>query len=133
MELPTLWQNAGHDFCGAFWFRRSVDIPAAWAGKDLLLGIGAVDKQDVTYFNGEQVGATGKLAEQQYFNVPRFYRVPGRLVKTGRNIVAVRSFSFIHDGGMTGPAAKMALRLAEQETSAMSLAGPWRYAIEHDL
>jgi len=87
----------------------------------------------VTYFNGEQVGATGKLCEQQYFNVPRFYRVPGRLVKAGRNVVAVRALSFVYDGGMTGPAEKMALRLDAQETPALNLAGPWRYAIEHNL
>ena len=133
MKLPTLWQNAGHEFCGAFWFRRSVEVPADWSGKELLLEIGAADKHDVTYFNGEQVGATGTGVEQQYFNVQRRYRIPGRLVKAGKNVIAVRVFSFVYNGGLTGPEEQMVLRRAEAETAGVNLAGGWRFAVEHNL
>ncbi|MFZ4397271.1 MAG: sialate O-acetylesterase [Kiritimatiellia bacterium] len=134
LTLPAVWQNAGHEYSGVFWFRRQVDVPAAWAGKDLLLGIGAVDKIDVTYFNGEQVGATGQHFDQQYWNVPRVYRVPGRLVKAGLNVVAVRAYSFIYQGGLIGPKARMELRPEDvAEGAGVSLAGDWRYAVEHNL
>ena len=134
MPLPTSWQNAGHEFSGVLWFRRSVDVPAAWASKDLLLGIGSVDKTDVTYFNGEQVGATGKGFEQDHWNVPRAYRVPGRLVKAGWNVVAVRAYSFIYHGGLIGPAEKMRICLATGDVHAeVSLVGDWRFTVEHNL
>ena len=35
MDLPQQWEKAGLAIDGAVWFRRAVDIPAAWAGKDL--------------------------------------------------------------------------------------------------
>jgi len=36
----------------AVWARREVELPASWAGKDVFLRLGGVDKQDTTYFNG---------------------------------------------------------------------------------
>ena len=71
MQLPTAWQTAGHEGSGVLWFRREVDLPEAWAGRELTLGIGAVDKTDITFFNGEQVGATGRGFDQSVWNVPR--------------------------------------------------------------
>ena len=84
MKLPSAWTLKGHHYSGIFWFRKTVDIPAAWTGKDLWLCLGAVDKQDIAYFNGEQVGATGTGFEEQHWNEQREYRVPGRLVKAGK-------------------------------------------------
>jgi sialate O-acetylesterase len=131
--LPRAWQFFGHNHSGVFWFRKTLDIPASWAGKDLSLQIGAVDKQDVTYFNGEPVGATGSGFEQEFWNVDRDYRVPGRLVKAGPNTIAVRAYSFAYYGGLIGPAISMRVALRDASEPAISLAGNWRYKVEHDL
>jgi sialate O-acetylesterase len=133
IELPRTWQAAGHRYSGIFWFRRAVDVPAAWAGRDLLLQIGAVDKQDITYWNGERVGATGTGFEQQHWNCPREYRVPGRLVRPGRNVIAVRAYSFVFDGGMIGPANRMLVVPAEGAGTPVKLSGAWRYAEERNF
>ena len=134
MPLPGTWQNAGHKHSGIFWFRREVELPKAWKGKDLLLGVGAVDKIDITYFNGEQVGATGRGFDEQHWNVPRTYRVPGKLMCAGRNVVAVRANSFAFDGGLIGPANKMFVALADGgDGTRLPLAGDWRYTIEQDF
>jgi sialate O-acetylesterase len=133
MSLPTSWQNAGHPYSAVVWFRRAVEVPPEWAGCDLLLGIGAVDKQDITYFNGEQVGATGKGFEREHWSVPRTYRIPGKLVKAGRNMVAVRAYSFMNHGGLTGPADQMSLAPAVGGGAALHLAGDWRFAVEHNF
>jgi formate C-acetyltransferase len=134
MSLPGSWPSNGLRFSGVFWFRRAVDIPSAWAGQDSTLNIGAVDKTDMTYFNGELVGATGKGFDQSVWDTPRSYRVPGRMVKAGRNVIAVRVYSFIYDGGLIGPADKMYVSLADNRTEQrLSLAGDWKYAIEHNL
>ena len=133
MVLPCSWQSCGHDCSGVFWFRRSVEIPAAWAGHDLELDLGAVDKQDVTYFNGEQVGAIGRGFEQQHWNVNRTYRIPARLVRPGRNVIAVRVYSFVYAGGMMGPVDAMRIAPVAEPNAAIPLGGAWRSQIEHDL
>lgn len=133
MVLPTTWQAKGHNYSGIFWFRKTVDIPAGWAGQDILLDIGAVDKQDITYFNGEKVGETGHGFEQEFWNVNRSYRVPGRLVRPGRNVIAVRAFSFIYAGGMIGPASEMEVSLASDTGASLPLSGSWRFQVEHNL
>ncbi|MBN2712133.1 MAG: sialate O-acetylesterase, partial [Planctomycetes bacterium] len=42
MNLPQTWQAAGHKFSGTFWFRREVEVPADWKGKELTISLGAV-------------------------------------------------------------------------------------------
>lgn len=134
MNLPSSWQAAGHDCSGVFWFRRRVELPESWAGRDLTLGIGAVDKQDVTYVNGRRVGSTGQGMDDSLWNVPRVYAAPGELGKEGAITVAVRAYSFCFGGGMIGPADAMWVRPAETDPSeAIPLSGPWRYAVEHDF
>lgn len=133
MILPCTWQSYGHDYSGVLWFRKTVDIPADWAGRDLMLDIGAVDKQDITYFNGEQVGATGKDLEQEFWNVNRSYRVPGRMVRPGRNVVAVRAYSFVFAGGLIGPASEMELAPVADSGPCIPLSGAWRCQTEHNF
>ena len=133
MQLPKPWQAAGHHHSGVFWFRKTVEIPAAWAGRDLILGIGAVDKHDITYFNGVKVGATGVAFDDRYWNQVREYRVAGRLVRAGRNVITVRVYSFVYLGGMIGPADTMRIGPVDEGTQSMPLAGIWRYRKEHDL
>ena len=58
-------------------------LPEAWAGKALALSLGAIDDFDVTYWNGERVGATG-AETPEYWSTARRYEVPARLVKAGR-------------------------------------------------
>lgn len=132
MELPMPWQSAGLNHSGVFWFRRTVDMPASAAGKDIVLSIGAVDKTDISYFNGERVGATGTGFDQGNWNQPRDYRVPGRLVKAGRNVIAVRAYSFIYHGGMIGPSDWMRIAY-DNGKSSIPLSGTWRFEIEHNL
>jgi sialate O-acetylesterase len=133
MTLPCGWQQAGHNISGVFWFRREVFVPAAWAGRDLVLRLGACDKHDSTYFNNEPVGGLG-MEIPDAWSTRRIYRVPGRHVRAGRNLVAVRVYSYMYQGGMIGPAAQMRLEPADEPAAApVALDGDWRYRIEHDF
>jgi sialate O-acetylesterase len=98
------------------WFRRVVDLPAAWTGKDLTLALGPTDTEDVTWFNGERVGSA---------LVPwdgRAYDVPGRLVGAGRNVIAVRIVCHSDTCGLRGAPT---LRVAPDGES-IALADGWR-------
>lgn len=105
-------------FDGLIWFRREVDVPPAWAGKDLQLGLGTVDDRGTIFWNGETIGATN------VHNVPMTHTVPGRLVKAGKNLIAVRVYDGGGGGGMAGPASDM--KLTAEGNPPLSLAGSWR-------
>ena len=134
MELPANWTKRGLDFNGALWFRRVVDIPAAWAGRNIRLRLGAIDKDDTTYFNGIQVGSLTMKDTPDAWKTPRVYDVPAELVRAGASVIAVRVFSGKHDAGMMGPAPRMLADCPEApETPAVPLSGTWRYAVERNL
>jgi len=131
MPLPVLWQTRGLEFNGTIWFRRTIEVPAAWAGRDLALNLGAIDDFDRTYFNGQPVGATGVETTGAY-QVRRCYVVPGKFVHPGRNVIAVRVFDRFGQGGWAGPARLMAAGPVDAEAG-LPLAGDWRFAVEHEI
>ena len=96
ITLPCMVQELWPSTNGIFWFRKTVDIPASWAGKDLTLSLGPVDDFDETYWDGELVGS-GKL-----WNKAREYTIPGRLVKGGKAVICVRCTDDHGEGGIYG-------------------------------
>ncbi len=130
MKLPQAIETAGLNIDGAVWFRRELDVPASWAGKDLRLSLGPIDDFDVTYFNGARVGATGSETQNSY-SVPRRYKVSGSVVHAGSNLIAVRVFDRAGGGGFIGAQEQMSLAPADEpKTNTLSLAGEWRYKVE---
>ena len=100
------------------WFRRAVDVPAAWAGHDLTLSLGPLTTEDTTWFNGQRVGQA---------LVPwdgRVYTIPGALVRPGRTVVAVRVVCTGKDCGFSGGTTDQYLQL--NPDTRLSLAGSWR-------
>ncbi len=133
MDLPGIWQTKGFNASGILWFRKVLDLPAAWAGRDLKLSIGATDKSDTTFFNNVRVGSVTMQERPDAWSFLRSYVVPGALVKAGRNVIAVRVHSDKYGGGVTGPAAVMHVSCPGlPEAAPIPLAGIWRYAIEAD-
>ncbi len=102
MRIPGSWIRQNVSLHGAVWTRTEVFLPDEWAGMDLVLHLGGVDKHDTTYFNGTEVGSTGRGFETEHWDRPRSYPIPGKLVRSGRNVVAIRAFSFYFDGGFFG-------------------------------
>jgi sialate O-acetylesterase len=132
MNTPGNWFGAGLNFNGVVWFRREVEVPAAWAGRDLTLRLCPCDKHDTTYFNNTVIGGIGP-ENPEAWSVPRTYRVPGHLVKAGRNTIAVRIYSYVYAGGFLGKPDQMRLEPPARNDSeqALPLSGPWRYRVEH--
>ncbi len=120
--VPGHWEKNGlPGFDGVVWFRKDVEVPAAWAGKDLDLSLGPIDDDDVTWVNGTEVGRTSM------YLAPRRYRVPGASAKAGRMTVVVRVHDPQGDGGFWGKPEDMNLRPADDAAAApVPLAGPWR-------
>lgn len=126
MSLPAYWEQAGFpDYDGTMWFRKKVNIPESWAGKDLVLNIGGIDDYDVSYFNGEEIGHT------ELFILKRGYIIPGKLVKAGENIIAIRVFD---NGGLGGiNKGPLQLSLAADTAGTINLAGEWAFRKANEL
>jgi sialate O-acetylesterase len=132
MNLPQFFETAGLRIDGAVWFRREIEIPQDWSGQDLELNLTAIDDFDQTYFNGTRVGGIGDETPNSY-SLSRRYRVPARLVKTGRNVIAVRVFDSGGDGGFGGDGNMTLGPAAAKSADLMSLVGSWKYKIELGL
>lgn len=140
IDTPMNWEVAGHPgLDGEVWYRRTVDIPAGWAGRDLALELGPIDEIDTSYFNGEKVGGMGtiKPLETRFWSQPRHYTVPGRLVKEGKAVIAMRIVDQMGQGGPWGGEAKdMFLSPADAKgdlQSRISMAGKWRHYVAFAL
>lgn len=129
VDLPCWWQRGGHDASGVLWFRRSVEIPSAIAAAGLTVHLGACDKGELTFINGIEIGSLPAEVPDAW-RTPRVYTVPAAALRPGRNVIAVRVFSNINQGGMTGPAQSMQLISGEWS---LPLAGAWRWKVEHDF
>jgi len=96
---------------------KKIEIPAAWAGKDLTLKVGAVDDNDCTFFNGTYVGHTEGCARHSV------YTVPGALVAAGEATIDVRMMDTGGMGGILG--GEDNIYVEGPDGSRISLMGEW--------
>jgi len=132
MELPRFWQTDGLNFNGVVWFRKVVELPKSWAGRELLIKLGAIDDFDQTYFNGVLVGEHPD-GTPDAFKTKREYQISRSLARPGRNVIAVRVFDHCGTGGFAGPKSAMTLSKADGTTKILPLAGTWKYAVELEI
>jgi len=128
VHLPRLWRDTDAslaDFDGAVWYRRTIDIPEDWAGRNLLLELGAIDDSDIVWFNGVRIASSIEAWPE-----PRRYRVPAGIVKPGDATITVMVIDAGGAGGIAGPANQMKIgpidRMATT-TASIPLAGDWKW------
>jgi hypothetical protein len=100
IHVPGNWQAQGfgpakawlrHDYQGKAWYRRTVQVPADWAGKRIWLHLGGTSNTANVYVNGKQVGTVEGFQTPYEFDATEAIR-PG-----AENVIACRVDS-------TGPA-----------------------------
>jgi len=125
LKVPGLWENELKDMDGVVWLTRKITLPENWAGKSLKINIGPVDDDEITWFNGSEIGRT------QGYNQSRVYTIPGNLVKAGENTVTVRVFDSGGGGGMYGE--EKDLQFTGPDGKKMGLSGSWKYRVGLNL
>ncbi|MCL1909528.1 MAG: beta-galactosidase [Kiritimatiellaeota bacterium] len=107
VTVPALYDNYGAEWevHGEVVFRYAIDIPEAWAGRDLRVSLSLVSDFDDTYFDGVRIG--GITGNPNAWNTPRVYTVPASQVKPGKRVLAVRVWNQYMSGGLTGNAGAM--------------------------
>ena len=128
ISLPGAWESKGLKIDGVVWFRKTVNLPFVWQGKELILSLGTVDDFDRTFWNGVEVGATGEGTPDAW-RTPRLYKVPGKLVKEGGNVIAVRVFDNYGGGGFTGESRAMFVVVDGENETRLPLSGKWRFRV----
>lgn len=131
MAVPAYegWETVGFEgLDGAVWLRTTVDIPANWQGKELILDLNRIRDYDLTYVNGQLVGTTNSLE-------PRKYYIPANLLKAGRNVIAVQVINFFDKGGIAGykdTSRFIGIYPKGENNVAISLNKPWKYKIQDE-
>ncbi len=119
VEMPAQFPG---DFDGVIWYRKELELPESWNGKAALMHLCAIDDQDTTWVNGVRIGS------MDIWNAPREYLIPAGLLKSGRNVIAIRVLDTGGPGGFFGKAEQMSMELAGDKSAApVSLAGQWRW------
>jgi len=81
------------------WYRKTVEIPAAWKNKQIILHFGAVDHHATVFVNGKKVGTHNGGYDAFSFNITPF-------LKSGSNTIIVAAKD-LNDGttpsGKNGP------------------------------
>ncbi len=87
--FSSTWGSNGlNPVNGSHWFRKNVEIPQNWDGKEATLRLGCIVNADSVYVNGTFVGTTS------YQYPPRIYTIPAGVLKAGKNTLTVRLISY---------------------------------------
>ncbi len=86
-----------------------MDLAPQSAGKGFRLSLGTMSEQyDTPYFNGIEIPPSGDTLPN-YTRAQRTYTVPAKLVKAGRNVIALRVVRHDARGGLNASAEKLGL------------------------
>ncbi|MBX6362613.1 MAG: 9-O-acetylesterase, partial [Gemmatimonadetes bacterium] len=97
LRAPGSWETAGYPgLDGVAWYRTTFELTPEEAQRPLLLVLGTIDDDDVTWVNGVEVGRTTG------YDVPRSYAIPAAAVHAGRNVLTVRVVDGGGEGGIIG-------------------------------
>ncbi len=110
---------------GAIWFRTEFELQESV--DEAVLHLGVIENYDVVYVNGQLVGETSASKSQNVFT-PRVYDVPSGVLKRGRNVIAVRIFAHIEEGGFAS--APEQLYLKTSVSTRVPLGENWKFKIE---
>jgi sialate O-acetylesterase len=125
MKLPGLWEEQGlQDLDGIVWFRKTLDVPAADAGKPAEISLAMIDDNDESYVNGIKIGGT------KGYNIIRKYQVPAGVLKEGKNVISVRVEDTGGGGGIWGDSTDLAITI---DKKVQSLKGKWAFQVQSML
>ncbi|MFW0715044.1 glycosyl hydrolase family 95 catalytic domain-containing protein [Pedobacter sp. N23S346] len=132
LKVPAYegWETVGlKNLDGAVWFRTTIDVSQDWVGKDLVLDLNKIFDQDFTYVNGSLVGHTEGTEARKY-------TIPAKLVKAGKNTIAIQVFNFYDRGGIGGykDVSKPIgiYPVGSTVEKGISLVKEWKYKIQND-
>ncbi len=129
ITVPGNIEARGMNIDGAVWFRNEVELPGTWAGKDAHLYLGPITQNSVAFVNGTEIGRKENEGRAYVF---RTHKIPGKLVKAGRNVVAIRIFNEIDQGGFY-PSYPAPQKISQDGSGEVMLPKTWKCKVELGL
>jgi sialate O-acetylesterase len=121
------------------WFRKDITLPdplpklAAPASTSApaplprtadMISLGEIERMDTVYINGTEVGGSAWVEN------PRRYPIREGILKSGRNVIAIRVLKTKPDGGFLSKPEDLHLTLGDQDS--IPLAGQWQAKLSVD-
>lgn len=124
IDYKSVWERKGlPDMNGSVLFRKTIDIPASWLGKNLTINLGKIKDQDFTYFNGQLIGTMDES------NTNRTYTIPARQVKKGKNTVVVLINNYVSTGGFNAVRTGSKKMNITTNSDSIFIEGDWKYQV----
>ncbi len=106
-QVPGPWEHdALPNYDGTAWYRYRFTVPAEcaelWGDQALALYMGAIDDADVTWFDGKEIGASGRFPPEKItaYDSPRIYPIPSSLTAGSEHVLAVCVSDWMGAGGI---------------------------------
>jgi len=120
-NLPGAWENNGFPgMNGEVYYLKTIELNSKEASQVGKISLSTIDDNDYTYINGQLVGST------QAWDASRVYEIPTKLLKVGKNTIAVKVEDGYGGGGFYGSAEAMFLQVGEKK---IPLSGTWKMQI----
>ena len=105
--VPTMFNEIG-----ITWLKTEIFVPKDWAAIPLFLTIQAVDDNDITYFNGKEIGRING------WDTLREYSVPKEIVRFGEiNEIVIAVHNTNHGGGIASDHVFLGVKHGTAKTS----------------
>ncbi len=121
VTVPARWEPQGYrTYDGYAWYRKDFYLPTNLEGETLTLRLGKIDDLDEVFVNGQRIGGTGRIGrgeiEGSEWLKDRRYRLPPGVLRFGaQNVIAVRVYDGLYDGGLYEGPVGLATRLPVQQ------------------
>jgi sialate O-acetylesterase len=120
MQIPGYWSITRlGPVHGVVWFRKKINVPADMIGKPAKLRLGRIVNADSVFINGKFVGTTSYMYPQ------RLYKMPGGVLKKGKNTIVIR---VINTRGKGGFVPDKPYRISTSSDT-LNLKGAWKFRL----
>lgn len=100
IDAGLKWEDQGYPDLDSYgWYRKTVDIPEEWKGKDIWLKFGAVNDAYELFVNGESVSFFGEANISQASR-PTFTKLNEKLKYGESNHIAIQVNDWGNSGGL---------------------------------
>jgi hypothetical protein len=104
IKVPSAWEDQGFNgYNGYAFYRKKLNIPAAYQGRMLYLYLGYIDDVDAVYINGHHLGSKGEFPPNFHtaYNAERVYQIPENFIRFNeQNVIVVKVYDVQQEGGI---------------------------------
>ena len=118
INIPNSWESLGVKGEGVGWFRKEFFLTEEQASGNGILNLGHVSQTDETFLNGIKVG------ENRSENRSSIYPVCQGMLKSGRNVLAVKVCNLWDTGAFQSPTDQIYLKT---NNARILLSGAWKF------